>query len=168
MHRRPRPVLQAVLHRPLDDGRHALPVQPILARRPLPTQLPRQSRYGIRQRRRHSRPGLGPGKVLHPHPATRALDAARTVAQLQRQIPHRQISPLPLLAHAVDLTASLPAESATQQPITQPVDVDDHKLRCLLHLGHCMRFQSQLFSDKRLDEHLDPLPFVVEQQPSKG
>ena len=30
-----------------------------------------------------------------------------------------------------------------------------------------MRLQSQLFSDKRLDEHPDPLPFVVQQQPSK-
>src|SRR5271157_3694730 len=64
--------------------------------------------------------------------------------------------------------ASLSAETATQQPTSQPVDMDDHIPLGFLRLRHGMRLQSQLLSDKRLDEHLD-LPFEgCEQHPSKG
>ena len=59
--------------RPFHDRRHALPVQSVLARRSLPTQLARQHRHRIGKRRGHSRPRLGPGKVLHPHAAPRAM-----------------------------------------------------------------------------------------------
>jgi len=66
------------------------------------------------------------------------------------------------------LTASLPAESTTQQPSPQPVDVDGHVPIRLLHFRHGMRLQSQLLSDERFDEHLDLLPFSgCKQQPSK-
>src|ERR1039457_4181913 len=65
------------------------------------------------------------------------------------------------------LPAPLPAESATQQPTSQPVDVDDHVILCILHLGHGMGLQSQLLSDERLDEHLNLFLSGSEQQPSK-
>ena len=41
----------------------------------------------------------------------------------------------------------------------QLVDVNDQVFLCLLHFRHGMRLQSQLLSEKRFDEHLDPLPF---------
>ena len=160
MHRRPFPVLQPVLHRPLHNRGHALPVQPVFARRTLPTQLPRQHGHGIGQRRGHPRPGLRPRKVLHPHPAAGTLHPARTVAQFQGQLPHREIAPLPLSSNIVNLQASLSANPAAQEPLSQPVDIHQHALVGLFHLGHGMSFQMQLFSDKGLYEHLGPGPFV--------
>src|ERR1019366_1022551 len=41
-----------------------------------------------------------------------------------------------------------------QKPLTQPVDVHQHVLVGLFHLGHGMGFQTQLFSDKSFYEHL--------------
>ena len=151
-------MVQTVLHGPLHNRRHALPVQTVLARRSLPTQLARQNRHCIRQRRGHSRPGLGPGKVLHPYPAARALDASRMVAKLQPLLPHRQIAPFPFRSHAVDLPAPLPAYPAAQQPPAQAVDVHDHELFGVRNLGHRVRFQAQLFSDKSFYKHLGPFP----------
>src|SRR5258705_300567 len=57
------------------------------------------------------------------------------------------------------LPAPLPADPATQQPTPQPVDVNNQILLRLLHSRYRMRLQSQLLSEKRFDEHLDPLPF---------
>jgi hypothetical protein len=37
--------------------------------------------------------------------------------------------------------------------------VDDHEPIGLLHFRNRMRLQPQLLSQKRFDEHLDPLPF---------
>jgi hypothetical protein len=45
----PMPMTQPVLDRPLHDRRYALPVQSVMARRSLPTQLPRQHRHRIGQ-----------------------------------------------------------------------------------------------------------------------
>jgi hypothetical protein len=59
----------------------------------------------------------------------------------------------------VHISISLPAESATQHPISQSVDVDDPVPLGFLHSLHGVRFQSQLLSEKRFDEHLDTLPF---------
>jgi hypothetical protein len=53
------------------------------------------------------------------------------------------------------LPASLSAETATQQPTSQPVDVDDHIPLGFLRLRYSVRLQSQLLSDERLDEHLN-------------
>jgi hypothetical protein len=49
------------------------------------------------------------------------------------------------------------ANATAQQPLPEAVNVDNHPLLALLHLGHCMGFQSQLLSDKRLYEHLGPI-----------
>jgi len=49
------------------------------------------------------------------------------------------------------------ANATAQQPLPEAVNVDNHLLLALLHLGHSMGFQSQLFSDKRLYEHLEPI-----------
>ena len=161
MYRRPHTVPQAILHGPLHYRRYALPIQTILACRALPTQFPRQDGDGIGQRCRHSRPGFRPWKVLHAHTAPWALDPTGAVAQFQGQLPQRQVPPVPLLSHTVDLPASLPANPAPQQPLAQPVDRDDHELLGFLHLRHRVSFQSQLFSDKCLQEHLGSIPFVV-------
>jgi hypothetical protein len=59
----------------------------------------------------------------------------------------------------VHLPAALSADPATQQPTSQSVDVDDHVPLGLLHFRNRMRLQPQLLSQKRFDEHLDPLPF---------
>jgi hypothetical protein len=48
MHWRTHSMSQTICHRSFHDGRHALPVQTVLASRSLPTQLPRQSRHRIR------------------------------------------------------------------------------------------------------------------------
>src|SRR6516165_10335588 len=108
----------------------------------------------------HSRPRLGPRKVFHPHSAPWALHPARTVAQLQGELPHRKIAPLSLRTNVVNLQASLSAYPAAQEPLSQPVDMHQHVLVGLFHLSHGMSFQMQLFSDKRLYEHLGPGPFV--------
>jgi hypothetical protein len=60
----------------------------------------------------------------------------------------------------VHLATSLPADPASQQPTPQSVDVDDHESIGLFHFRHGMRLQPQLLSQKRFDEHLDPLPFA--------
>ena len=156
----PLSVLQPVLYCPLHNRGHAFPVQPVLARRALPTQLPRQHGHGIGQRRGHSRPRLGPWKVFHPHSAAGTLHPARTVAQFQGQLPHREIAPLSLSPNIVNLQASLSANPAAQEPLSQPVDIHQHALGGLFHLGHAMSFQMQLFSDKGLYEHLGSGPFV--------
>src|SRR5205814_688392 len=83
MHGWPLSVAQTIDDNPLHDSRHALPIQSVVARRSLPTHLPSQSRYCIRQRRGHARPRLGPRKVLHPQAAPGAEDSTGTVAQYQ-------------------------------------------------------------------------------------
>src|SRR5262249_1048705 len=104
-----------------------------------------------------------PREGLHAQPSPWALHRTGAVAQFQGQLPLRQVSPVPLLSHTVDLRASLPANPAPQQPLGGPVDRDDHELVGFLHLEirHRVSFPSQLFSDKCLQEHLDSLPFVV-------
>jgi hypothetical protein len=90
------------------------------------------------------------------------------VAKFQRQLPHRQIAPLPLFADIVNLLASLAANSAAQESLAKPVDVHQHALVALFHLGHAMRFQTQLFSDKGFYEQIErvlsnwprPAPFA--------
>jgi hypothetical protein len=57
------------------------------------------------------------------------------------------------------LPAPTPAYPATQQPRSQTVNGNRHLLPSLFHLRHSVSFQSQLFSDKRLDEHLVSVPF---------
>jgi hypothetical protein len=54
----------------------------------------------------------------------------------------------------VDVQASPSANPAAQKPLAQPVNVHQHALAGLFHLGHGMGFQTQLFSDKGLYEHL--------------
>jgi hypothetical protein len=60
----------------------------------------------------------------------------------------------------VNLQASLSANPAPQESLAESVDVHQHALVGLFHLGHGMGFQTQLFSDKRLYEHLGSGPFV--------
>ena len=55
-----------------DHGGDALPVQPIIARLTVPTQLPSQHRRLMGQRHGHLRPRLRPRKIFHPHPTARA------------------------------------------------------------------------------------------------
>ena len=59
-----------------------------------------------------------------------------------------------------ELQASAAANPATQQPTAEPVDVHQHALAGLFHPGHRMGFQTQLLSDKGLNEHLGSGPFV--------
>src|SRR5204862_5473645 len=77
-----------------------------------------------------------------------------------RQLPHGKIAPLSLFSNIVNLPASLTANPAAQEPLTEPVDVHQHALVGLLHLGHGMGFQTQLFSDKSFNKHLGSAPFV--------
>src|SRR4029077_12032324 len=99
-------------------------------------------------------PGFCPRKVFHPHSATGTLDSAWLITQFQRQLPHRKIAPLPFFADIVNLPAALPANPAAQESFSQPVNMHQHALVSLFHAGHGMGFQTQLFSDKRLYEHL--------------
>src|ERR1700680_1256639 len=154
MDRRALPVAQTVLHGALHDRGHTLPVQPVLARRSLPTQFARQHGNCTGQRRGHPRPRLGPREILHPTPASWTFHPPWTVAQFQSQLPHRDITPLSFFADVMNLQASLPANPAAQQPPPEPVDPHQHALVRLLHLGYGMGFQTQLFSDKGLNEHL--------------
>jgi hypothetical protein len=55
----------------------------------------------------------------------------------------------------------MPAHTTTQQSVAETIDVDNHRVRAFHYPSHCMGFQSQLLSDKRFDEHLEPDPFVV-------
>src|SRR4029453_5412765 len=158
---RARAMTQTVLDGPLHDRGHALPVQSVLARRALPAQLPRQHRHGLRKRRGHPGPRFRPGKVLHPHPAARASYPPRTVAQLQRQLPHGQVTPFPLLSPAVSLPAAPTAYPAAQQPPAQTVYAHEHELFGFLYLGYRVRFQAQLFSDKGFYQHLGAFSFVL-------
>ncbi len=59
------------------------------------------------------------------------------------------------------LTAPVTANAATQQPPAQTIDADHHRIVLLNHLDYFMGFQSQLFSDKCLDEHLESDPLFV-------
>ena len=52
------------------------------------------------------------------------------------------------------------ADAAAQQSLAQSLDVNHHALVGLLHFGHGMSFQTQLFSDKGFYEHLGSGPFV--------
>jgi hypothetical protein len=54
----------------------------------------------------------------------------------------------------VHFQASLPANPAAQKPLAQPVNVHQHVLVGLFHIGHGVGFQTQLFSDKSFYEHL--------------
>src|SRR6266700_6865224 len=69
MHRWSLAMAQTISDRPFHNRRHALPVEPIMTRRSLPTHLPSQYRYRVRQRRGRPGPRLRPGKVLHPQAA---------------------------------------------------------------------------------------------------
>ena len=99
-------------------------------------------------------------EVLHPYPAPGTLYSAWAVAQFQRQLPHRHIPPLPLLSNIVGLPTSVSANPAAQEALTEPVDVHQHALVGLFHVGHGMGFQTQLLSDKSFYEHLGSGPFV--------
>src|SRR5215467_3414556 len=50
--------------------------------------------------------GSAPGKFFHPYSAAGAFHPARTIAQLQGQLPHREIAPLSLFSNVVNLQAS--------------------------------------------------------------
>jgi hypothetical protein len=54
----------------------------------------------------------------------------------------------------MNLPAPTSANSASQQPLPQPVDLHHHEFVGLFHLGHGVGCQTQLLSDKRLYEHL--------------
>src|ERR1700686_721886 len=58
----------------------------------------------------------------------------------------------------MNLPAALPTHPTAQQTPVQAVDVHDHELFGLLNLGHGVRFQAQLFSDKSFYKHLGPFP----------
>jgi hypothetical protein len=60
----------------------------------------------------------------------------------------------------VHFQATLTANSATQQPLPQPINTHQYTLVGFLHLDHGMSFQTQLFSDKGFYEHLGSGPFV--------
>src|SRR5262249_27748736 len=100
------------------------------------------------------RPRLGPRKDLYPNPASWTFHSPRTVAQFQSQLPHGEIAALSFFANVMNLQASLSADPAAQQPPPEPVDPHQHALARLFHPGHGMDFQTQLFSDKGLNEHL--------------
>src|SRR6516162_4667002 len=159
VYRRPLPMPQAIAHRPLHNPGHRLPVQTKMPRGPLPTQFPRQAGRRIGQGSRDSGPRLGPCKTFHPHATTRALHPAQLVAQDQTQLPHRKIPPLPPFPDTVHPAAWLPANAASQSPIPQPIDLDDHALFVGLDFDHSVGFQAQLFSDKRFNQHLGSCPF---------
>src|SRR5208337_3897413 len=89
-----------------------------------------------------------------PHPASGTLYPARAVAQFQTQLPQGQVAPLPLSSDVVNLHTSLSANPATQEPPAQSVDVHQHARIAFFHPGHGVGFQTQLFSDKGLYEHL--------------
>src|SRR5206468_35012 len=107
-----------------------------IPRRALPTQLPGQQGHGTGQRRGHSRPRLGRKKVFHPHSAAGTLHPARMVPQFQRQLPHGEIALLSLSPNIVNLQASLSTNPAAQESPSQPVDIHQHALVGLFHLGH--------------------------------
>src|SRR5271167_5024596 len=159
MHRRTLALPQPVLHRPAHNPGYGLPVQPILPRRSLPAEFPRQPCHRVAQGARYPRPRLGPRKILHSYPTARTVYPSWPITQNQRRLSHRQVSPLPLFPNAMHVPAPAPAYPATQQPRSQTVDGNCHLLPILFHLRHPVSFQSQLFSDKRLDEHLVPVPF---------
>jgi hypothetical protein len=54
----------------------------------------------------------------------------------------------------VNFPASLPTHPASQQPPPQTVDLHQQEGVGLLHLGHSVGCQTQLFPDKSLYEHL--------------
>ena len=151
---------QTIVHCPLHDPRHRLPVQPVLPCCTLPTQFPGQAGYRLRQRPRDSRPRLGPRKVLHSYPATRTLYSMWLVTKNQPHLSHRQVPPFSLFPHAVHLPASLPANPTPQEPIPQTIDRDNHAIFAGFDFRYSMGFQAQLFSDKRLNEHLGSFPFL--------
>jgi hypothetical protein len=64
------------------------------------------------------------------------------------------------LANIVNLQASLPANSAAQEPLSEPVNPHPHALLGLFHFGYGVSFQMQLFSDKGFYEHSGSGPFV--------
>lgn len=152
---------QAVIHRSLHHRGHAFPVQPKVARRSLLTQLARQPCHCVGQRHGDARPWFGPGEFLHPNPASRTLHASRSVAPFQGQRPHRHIAPFPLRPHPMHLTAPVTAHATTQQTMAETIDVNHHRVLVLHHFSRRMGFQSELLSDKRLDEHLESDPFIV-------
>ncbi len=79
MHRRPRAMFQSILHRPLHDRCHALPVQTVLAGRSCQLSILGRATSALDRAVVHyTRPQLGPGKSLHAHPAART-SAARTI-----------------------------------------------------------------------------------------
>src|ERR1700680_4917247 len=98
--------------------------------------------------------GSAQGQSSTPTPPRGQSPPPWTVAQFQSQLPHRDITPLSFFADVMNLQASLPANPAAQQPPPEPVDPHQHALVRLLHLGYGMGFQTQLFSDKGLNEHL--------------
>jgi hypothetical protein len=154
VHRRAPAMLQPIRHGALHDRRHAFPVQAVLASRALPTRLPRQHRYGVRERLGRPRPRLRPRKILYPHAAARTLHTPRPVPQLQRRCPHREVAPLPLPSCAVHLQAPLPANPAAQKPLSQTIDMRQHgPVLGLFHLRDGVRLQSQLLSEERLHLH---------------
>ena len=60
-----------------------------------------------------------------------------------------------LLASLIGLAGASPV---AQQPPAQAVDVHDHELFGVCNLGHRVRFQAQLFSDKSFYKHLGLFP----------
>jgi hypothetical protein len=80
-------------------------------------------------------------------PALRSADIspAWTVEQFQGYFPHLQIAPLPLHSDIVNLPAALAANPTTQEPLAQPVDVHQHKLVGLFHLGYGVSCQTHCF-----------------------
>jgi hypothetical protein len=59
------------------------------------------------------------------------------------------------------LTAPMTPYATTQQAMAETIDVNHHRVLVFHHSSHRMGFQTELLSDKRLDEHLESDPFVV-------
>src|SRR6266571_2119414 len=84
--------------------------------------------------------------------------------QMRRSVWQRR-RPISLVKNGLTASSvrSSPTHSRTR-PLAQSIDPHQHMLVGLFHLGDGVGLQAQLFSDKRFDEHHDPLPLKVEKQ----
>ena len=164
MHRRTRPMAQAICHGTFHvwSPRSSSSIrtgEPFPANSTPGSVSPPHSRAEW-SRGPYDPPRESPSLVVpHRGHSTRCWDcnAASTV----RAFRIGQIAPCPRgLRRAVHLSTALSADPTTQQPMSQSVDAADllvARSKLLLHFRNSMRFQPQLLSENGVDEHLDPL-----------